>query len=143
MPETVLVTGATGYVAGWCIVELLKRGYDVRTTVRHEPKSDVVRQAVGRQVSAGERLSFAIADLTSDAGWQESPRLAGAPGRRDRCHLRREPHQTQCGLGVAGAQRPQGRDGQLSVAADFCMESSVRSRRSSWLRSLMYSSTAR
>lgn len=23
MPETVLVTGGSGYVAGWCIVELL------------------------------------------------------------------------------------------------------------------------
>ena len=26
MASTVLVTGGTGYVAGWCIVELLKRG---------------------------------------------------------------------------------------------------------------------
>ena len=34
MANTVLVTGGTGYVAGWCIVELLKRGHTVRTTVR-------------------------------------------------------------------------------------------------------------
>ena len=34
MAETVLVTGGTGFVAGWCIVELLRRGYAVRTTVR-------------------------------------------------------------------------------------------------------------
>ena len=25
--EVVLVTGGTGFVAGWCIVELLQRGY--------------------------------------------------------------------------------------------------------------------
>jgi uncharacterized protein YbjT (DUF2867 family) len=34
MADKVLVTGGTGYVAGWVIVELLKRGYDVRATVR-------------------------------------------------------------------------------------------------------------
>ena len=33
MSETVLVTGGTGYIAGWCIVKLLERGFDVRTTV--------------------------------------------------------------------------------------------------------------
>src|SRR5262245_39846705 len=32
MPETVLVTGGTGYVAGWCILRLLEAGYTVRTT---------------------------------------------------------------------------------------------------------------
>ncbi|MGK2938181.1 MAG: NAD-dependent epimerase/dehydratase family protein, partial [Solirubrobacteraceae bacterium] len=30
---TVLVTGGTGYLGGWCIATLLERGYDVRTTV--------------------------------------------------------------------------------------------------------------
>jgi nucleoside-diphosphate-sugar epimerase len=69
MAETVLVTGGTGYVAGWCIAELLKRGYDVRTTVRDESKQDLVRRAVATEVEPGERLSFAIADLTGDAGW--------------------------------------------------------------------------
>ena len=34
MSGTVLVTGGTGFIAGWCIVELLQRGYVVRTTVR-------------------------------------------------------------------------------------------------------------
>ena len=34
MAEIVLVTGGTGYVAGWCIVDLLKRDYAVRATVR-------------------------------------------------------------------------------------------------------------
>jgi len=33
MAETVLVTGGNGYIAGWCIAELLKRGYTVRTTI--------------------------------------------------------------------------------------------------------------
>ena len=45
MAETVLVTGGTGFVAGWCIVELLQRGYTVRTTVRSLSKEAAVRAA--------------------------------------------------------------------------------------------------
>lgn len=66
MSETVLVTGGTGFVAGWCIVELLQRGYEVRTTVRHLSKAPAVRAAVG---NPGDRLTFFAADLTKDDGW--------------------------------------------------------------------------
>jgi nucleoside-diphosphate-sugar epimerase len=69
MTETVLVTGGTGYVAGWCIAELLQRGYDVRTTVRSAARRDAVRAAVATVVDPGSRLSIATADLTSDDGW--------------------------------------------------------------------------
>jgi dihydroflavonol-4-reductase len=72
MVERVLVTGGTGYVAGWCVVELLKRGYEVRTTVRSTAKEDGVRRAVATEVEPGERLTFAVADLTSDTGWKEA-----------------------------------------------------------------------
>ncbi len=65
MNELVLVTGGTGYVAGWCIAALLERGYDVRTTVRSTSREAAVREAVG----ASDRLGFAVADLTSDDGW--------------------------------------------------------------------------
>lgn len=69
MAETVLVTGGTGYVAGWVIVELLKGGYDVRTSVRSLAKADGVRAAVAHGGATTGRLSFAVADLTSDEGW--------------------------------------------------------------------------
>lgn len=69
MAETVLVTGGTGFVAGWCIVELLKRGYAVRATVRSLGKESAIREAVATQVEIGDRLSFHVADLTSDTGW--------------------------------------------------------------------------
>jgi len=72
MTETVLVTGGTGYVAGWCIAELLKRGFEVRTTVRTLAKVDSVRRAVATEVDPGDRLGFAVADLTSDDGWKEA-----------------------------------------------------------------------
>ncbi|HTX47974.1 MAG TPA: NAD-dependent epimerase/dehydratase family protein [Caulobacteraceae bacterium] len=69
MSQTVLVTGGSGFVAGWTIVELLRRGYEVRTTVRHMAKEAAVRRAVAPQVDADERLSVVAADLTADAGW--------------------------------------------------------------------------
>ncbi|MEV0073311.1 aldehyde reductase [Amycolatopsis sp. NPDC050768] len=68
----VLVTGGTGYVAGWCLVELLRRGYDVRTTVRSAAKEAAVRRAVGSEIDPGDRLEVVVADLTSDAGWAEA-----------------------------------------------------------------------
>ena len=69
MTETVLVTGGTGFVAGWCIVELLRRGYRVRTTVRSLKKEAEVRAAVAAVAGDTAGLTFHVADLTDDAGW--------------------------------------------------------------------------
>lgn len=76
--ESVLVTGGTGYVGSWVIIELLRRGYRVRTTVRRLSRADDVRAAVaaGLGEGAGERLTFHEADLLRDAGWREA--AAGA-----------------------------------------------------------------
>jgi dihydroflavonol-4-reductase len=69
MAETVLVTGGSGFVAGWCIVELLRKGYAVRTTLRDLAKEPAVRAAVASATDAGDALSFYAADLTADSGW--------------------------------------------------------------------------
>jgi nucleoside-diphosphate-sugar epimerase len=69
MSETVLVTGGTGFVAGWCIVELLERGYHVRATIRDLKKEPAVRDAVAAVTDPADRLTFWPADLTSDDGW--------------------------------------------------------------------------
>ncbi|MGO1068918.1 SDR family oxidoreductase [Lysobacter sp. CA199] len=69
MSEIVLVTGGTGFVAGWCIVELLRRGYEVRTTVRNLAKEPALREAIGSAIEAGDRLTCFAADLTRDEGW--------------------------------------------------------------------------
>ena len=74
MTETVLVTGGTGYLAGWCLVELLRRGYRVRTTIRSPGREAAVRVAVGAEVDLGDRLTVAVADRTADAaGRRPSP----------------------------------------------------------------------
>ncbi len=72
MAETVLVTGGSGFLGGWCVAELLGRGYEVRTTVRDLGREQEVREAVGSQVDAGEGLTVVAADLTSDEGWAEA-----------------------------------------------------------------------
>ena len=69
MSDTVLVTGGTGFIAGWCIAGLLRRGYSVRTTIRHLSKESAVRAAVALTGVDCSRLSFVIADLTDDRGW--------------------------------------------------------------------------
>lgn len=105
MAETVLVTGGTGFVGGWCIVELLKRGYAVRTTVRTIAKADQVRAAVASQVDPDGRLSFAVADLMHDEGWEAA--VAG-------CHYVLHVA-SPMGGGDAGQMIAAARDGALRV----------------------------
>ncbi len=70
---TVLVTGGTGFLGGWCVAELLRSGYTVRTTVRELRRSDDVRASLAAAgVEPGERLSIVAADLNADTGWQEA-----------------------------------------------------------------------
>src|SRR5436309_3196264 len=70
--QTVLVTGGSGYLGGWCVIELLRRGYTVRTTVRSLSREPQVRAAIGSEVDPGDRLTVLAADLTSDEGWPEA-----------------------------------------------------------------------
>jgi dihydroflavonol-4-reductase len=74
--DTVLVTGGSGAIARWCIVELLRRGYTVRTSVRDLAREPEVRASIGTQVDPGDRLSLTVADLLSDDGWAAA--VAGA-----------------------------------------------------------------
>jgi nucleoside-diphosphate-sugar epimerase len=67
--ETVLVTGGSGYIGGWCVASLLQRGYVVRTTVRDLSREAAVRASLGKITDPGNRLSFHAANLTSDDGW--------------------------------------------------------------------------
>jgi dihydroflavonol-4-reductase len=66
---TVLVTGGSGYIGGWCVIGLLQQGYNVRATVRDLSREAAVRANIAKVVDPGNRLSFYAANLTEDAGW--------------------------------------------------------------------------
>lgn len=65
----VVVTGASGFIAKYVIAELLRRGYSVRGTLRSLDKAESVRAAVIRAGADPARLTFAVADLTKEDGW--------------------------------------------------------------------------
>jgi nucleoside-diphosphate-sugar epimerase len=69
MAEIVLVTGGNGYIAGWCIAELLNRGYAVRTTIRNLSKETMVRSSIAAAADT-RNLAFFAADLTKNDGWK-------------------------------------------------------------------------
>ncbi|MET3564984.1 dihydroflavonol-4-reductase [Leifsonia sp. 563] len=72
--DLVLVTGGSGFLGAHCILALLDAGYRVRTTIRTPARAADVRQqlAAGGVDDPGDRLEFAIADLTSDDGWADA-----------------------------------------------------------------------
>ena len=72
----VLVTGASGFIAGQCVRELLEHGYRVRGTVRSladEKKIGHLRE-LGRVHNC--EIELVEADLSHDAGWSQA--VAGA-----------------------------------------------------------------
>ena len=71
--NTVLVTGGSGFIGSYCILQLLGAGHRVRTTVRDLKREPEVRAMLKEGgVEPDGRLSFVAADLTKDAGWPEA-----------------------------------------------------------------------
>jgi nucleoside-diphosphate-sugar epimerase len=69
---TVLVTGGTGYLAGWTVVELLNRGYGVRASVRDTVRAEPARRAMLERSTGTHSLQFVRADLLDDEGWESA-----------------------------------------------------------------------
>lgn len=71
--ETVLVTGGTGFVGVHCILQLLQKGYNVKTTLRSlKRKDEVIDMLKAGDISSFDNLSFIETDLTKDANWDEA-----------------------------------------------------------------------
>jgi nucleoside-diphosphate-sugar epimerase len=71
--STVLVTGGSGFIGTYCILQLLEAGHTVRTTVRNLSREADVRATLkAGGAEPGDRLSFFAANLESDAGWSEA-----------------------------------------------------------------------
>ena len=69
MTNTVLVSGGSGYIAGYLIRQLVAEGWTVHTTIRNLAREGSVRKLLAVDNS---RLTFFAADLTSDAGWADA-----------------------------------------------------------------------
>ena len=93
---TVLVTGGSGFIGSYCIMQLLAAGHTVRTTLRSLKREGDVRAMLKQGgTEAGDRLTFLAANLEKDGGWSEavggcefvlhvaSPFPAGLPKHQD------------------------------------------------------------
>ena len=69
MAGTVLVTGGSGYIAGFLIRQLVAEGWTVKATIRSLKREQAVRAALA--VPDASLTCFA-ADLMDDAGWAEA-----------------------------------------------------------------------
>ncbi|WP_405970598.1 NAD-dependent epimerase/dehydratase family protein [Streptomyces sp. NBC_00988] len=70
--ETVLVTGASGFIAGYVIEELLRHGYTVRGTVRDVARTEKTTHLTALAAQLGGRLEFVAARLDTDEGWADA-----------------------------------------------------------------------
>ena len=71
--KLVLVTGGTGFVGVHCILQLLKAGYPVRTTLRSlDRKNEIIEMLKYGGVDSFGNLSFVETDLSKDTNWDEA-----------------------------------------------------------------------
>ena len=75
--DLVLVTGATGFIAQHCLVQLLDAGYHVRGTARSAERAAGLKKSLAPHLAsqdgrALDRLEIVSADLSVDAGWAEA-----------------------------------------------------------------------
>ena len=74
---TVLVTGGTGFVGTYCVIQLLEQGYDVHTSVRDLKKENRLCEIIKANSklddkTVKEKLKVFEADVTEDDGWAEA-----------------------------------------------------------------------
>jgi len=71
--QTILVTGGTGFVGTQCILQLLEKGYTIKTTIRSLAKKDQLISTLEKASANNiDRLTFIEADLTTDRNWNEA-----------------------------------------------------------------------
>ena len=71
-PQTVLVTGISGWIAQFCAVELIKNGFKVRGSLRTFSRKVEVEQAISSVVDITDMLEFCELDLLKDDGWDDA-----------------------------------------------------------------------
>jgi dihydroflavonol-4-reductase len=70
---TVLVTGGSGFIGAYCVLDLLRQGHRVRTTVRSLAREHDVREMLRQGgINAEDRLTVVAANLETDEGWPDA-----------------------------------------------------------------------
>lgn len=72
MSKKVLVTGASGYIAGWIVKFLLEEGYIVNATVRDRNNLQKIQHLVDLQIKFSEKLNLFDADLLKTGSFKEA-----------------------------------------------------------------------
>ena len=62
--DTVLVTGANGYIPMWVVRKLLEKGYNVRGTVRKVGKGEHLNKYFDSYVKQGRLELVVVEDIT-------------------------------------------------------------------------------
>lgn len=70
--KPILVTGATGYIAGWIIERLLKQGYTVHATVRDPSKKNKIQHLYDLAEQSSGHIQFFKADLLETGSFDEA-----------------------------------------------------------------------
>ena len=73
----ILVTGGTGFVGTYCVIQLLEQGYGVHTSVRDLKKEAKLREVIKANSNLDDetinkKLKVFEADVTRDEGWAEA-----------------------------------------------------------------------
>ena len=72
MTQKLLITGASGFIATHCTVELLNNGYQIRGTVRNLSRAKQIRDILKNHTKNAETIEFAQAELTDSHSWEEA-----------------------------------------------------------------------
>ena len=70
--KPILVTGATGYVAGWIIERLLNQGHIVHATVRDPSKQDKIQHLYDLAEKSSGEIHFFKADLLNAGSFDDA-----------------------------------------------------------------------
>jgi len=70
--KKVLVTGISGFLGQHCAVELLKKGYSVKGSVRSLSKTDEVIKGIKKEIDPKNNLEFCELNLLKDEGWDKA-----------------------------------------------------------------------
>jgi len=68
----ILITGASGFIASHCILEMLNHGYEVRGTLRNLQRGDAIKSILAKHTDRIDMLDFVCADLMDEASWVQA-----------------------------------------------------------------------